>query len=201
MTRHRKLKRTEPAKLPTRYGIWTVTAFHDADRPDERNTHLAVVFGDPSGKKGVLTRVHSSCVTSEVFGSLRCDCAEQLDLAMRRIAKAGCGVVIYLRHEGRGIGLFNKIRAYHIQDHGFDTVEANKKLGLPVDSRDYHAAAAIVKALNVLSVRLLTNNPAKKAALRRIGIHVSARLSIRTKPNRYNKGYLKTKRRLLKHDL
>lgn len=201
MRKHLRFKASEAAKLPTKYGSWSVTAFHDTDKPDERNTHLAFVFGDVAGKKELLTRVHSSCLTSEVFGSLRCDCAGQLDLAMRRIAKAGAGTILYLRHEGRGIGLFNKIRAYHLQDHGFDTIEANKKLGLPVDSREYHAAVAMLKNLGVVSIRLLSSNPAKCRALKRLGILISARLPVKTRSNRYNKGYLDIKRRVLRHDL
>lgn len=158
-------------------------------------------MGDLMGARKLPVRVQSECLTSEVFGSLKCDCDDQLHLAMRKIRTSGRGAIVYLRQEGRGIGIFNKIRAYHLQDHGFDTVEANKKLGLPEDARDYAAAAAILKKMGVASVRVMTNNPLKVAGLKREGAVVSGRIPLRAKPGKFNRAYLKTKRDKMKHDL
>ncbi len=187
--------------LPTREGIWKTVAFYDAAAKKDGQTHLVLTMGDVAGARNLPVRVQSECLTSEVFGSLRCDCDDQLHLAMRAIRKAGKGALIYLRQEGRGIGIFNKIRAYHLQDHGFDTVEANRQLGLPDDSREYCAAAAILRKLGVESIRLMTNNPAKVAGLKSEGIVVAGKLPLRAKPGKYNRAYLKTKRDKMKHDL
>lgn len=199
----KKIVCTEPARLPTRLGTWMAVAFRSATGRREGDTHVALFLqgpgGDLAGAKSVLVRVQSECLTSEVFGSRKCDCADQLKAAMRAIRKAGRGVVVYLRQEGRGIGIFAKLRAYHLQDHGFDTVEANEQLGVPQDSREYSAAAAILKHLGVESARLMTNNPAKIAGLRKEGITVSVRIPLVTKPDRWNREYLRVKRKKMGH--
>ncbi|MBJ8348850.1 bifunctional 3,4-dihydroxy-2-butanone-4-phosphate synthase/GTP cyclohydrolase II [Antrihabitans sp. YC2-6] len=164
--------------------------------------HIALVHGDISGGAPVLTRVHSECLTGDVFGSCRCDCGAQLTEAMERIAMEGRGVVIYLRgHEGRGIGLAAKLQAYGLQDAGRDTVDANLELGLPVDSRHYGAAAHILRDLGVSAVRLLTNNPAKVGSLADMGIQVAARVGLTPLPNGHNEGYLHTKRERMGHEI
>jgi 3,4-dihydroxy 2-butanone 4-phosphate synthase/GTP cyclohydrolase II len=203
-TPHKKKNRlvcTEAATLPTREGTWKVIAFYDAASRKSGETHLVLCMGDVASAKNLLVRVQSECLTSEVFGSLKCDCDDQLHLAMRTIHKRGKGAIVYLRQEGRGIGIFNKIRAYHLQDHGFDTVEANRKLGLPDDAREYCGAAAILKKLGVESIRLMTNNPAKVSGLKKEGIAVTGKMPLRAKPGKYNRGYLKTKRDKMRHDL
>lgn len=187
--------------MPTREGTWKVIAFYDDSAKGDSETHLVLYMGDVAGAKKLPVRVQSECLTSEVFGSLRCDCDDQLHIAMRVIHKLGKGAIVYLRQEGRGIGIFNKIRAYHLQDHGFDTVEANRKLGLPDDSREYNEAAAILRRLGVESIRLMTNNPAKVSALKKEGVTVVGKMPLRAKPGKYNRGYLKTKRDKMKHDL
>lgn len=192
---------TEPANIPTRYGTWKAVAFYDAADRRDGNTHLVFYMGDVAGAKDLPVRVQSECMTSEVFGSLRCDCDEQLKMAMRRIGRRGTGAIVYLRQEGRGIGIFNKIRAYHLQDHGLDTVEANAKLGLPQDSREYCGAAAILRKLGVASVRLMTNNPLKIKGLEREGVAVKGRIPLRVRPGKYNRAYLKAKRDRMGHDL
>ena len=161
------------ATVPTEHGPMRFIVF----RWGRERDHVALVRGVPAGDD-TLVRVHSECITSEVFGSLKCDCALQLDRAMEAIASEGRGVVVYMRQEGRGIGLANKIRAYALQEHGADTVDANRALGLPDDARRYDGAAALLEALGVRSVRLLTNNPAKVRALRALGVTVRARLPI-----------------------
>jgi 3,4-dihydroxy 2-butanone 4-phosphate synthase/GTP cyclohydrolase II len=162
--------------------------------------HLALVFGDVDGAGDVLVRVHSECLTGEALGSRRCDCGAQLDEAMRRIAAAGRGVVVYMRgHEGRGIGLAMKIAAYALQDRGLDTVDANLALGLPADDRDYAAAAAILQALGVRSVRLLTNNPLKRQALEEHGVRLTGREAIEVDSHHDNLRYLTAKRDRMGH--
>lgn len=193
--------RTEAANIPTPTGVWKAIAFYDAADKRDGNTHLVFFVGAVAGAKDLLVRVQSECMTSEVFGSLKCDCADQLKMAMKRIARRGRGAVVYLRQEGRGIGIFNKIRAYHLQDHGLDTVEANARLGLPQDSREYRPAAAILRELGVASVRLLSNNPSKKKGLEEEGIVVTGRVSLRVRPGRHNRAYLKAKRDKMGHDL
>lgn len=162
--------------------------------------HVAIVKGDLNGHERVLVRVHSECLTGDVLGSTRCDCGSQLDAAMSRIAEAGQGVVVYLRgHEGRGIGLANKIRAYQLQDQGRDTVDANLELGLPVDARDYQVAADILRYLGVRSIRLMTNNPCKVKALANHGVQVDERVPVLTTPTGHNAAYLRTKQDKLGH--
>jgi GTP cyclohydrolase II len=179
------------ATLPTRYGTFTSYAYRVASGDAE---HLALVMGDVSGRESVLTRLHSECLTGDVLGSYRCDCGEQLDLALRYIAAEGRGVLLYLRgHEGRGIGLSNKIRAYHLQEQGLDTVEANLELGLPDDAREYDSAAAILRDLNVTSVRLMSNNPDKFDTLSKHGIPVCERVALAIPVRDENERYIRTK--------
>lgn len=189
------MTRYAETNLPTRHGTFAVTVFRDA----ENNEHLAISKGDLRGAEMVLTRVHSECFTSEVLGSLKCDCREQLELALESVAKAGRGVVIYLRQEGRGIGLGNKIRAYALQESGADTIEANVKLGLPVDARRYDLAAAILQQLQVRSIQLMTNNPDKAAQLEQFGVQVAGRVESHIAANEHSLGYLDTKRDKMGH--
>jgi GTP cyclohydrolase II len=179
------------ATLPTRYGTFTAYVFRVADGDAE---HVALVMGDVANKQSVLTRLHSECLTGDVLGSYRCDCGEQLDLALRYIAAEGCGVLLYLRgHEGRGIGLTNKIRAYALQEQGRDTVEANLDLGLPDDSREYDSAAGILRVLKVTSVRLMSNNPKKFDSLAKHGIPVCERVGLAIPMREENERYIRTK--------
>jgi GTP cyclohydrolase II len=186
--------RTLPkATLPTRHGDFETYVF-----PGE---HVALVFGDVAGREDTLVRVHSECMTSEVFGSLKCDCKEQLDAAMAAIARAGAGAVLYLRQEGRGIGLANKIRAYALQSRGHDTVDANRMLGLPDDARRYDVARDMLEHLGVASVRLMTNNPAKIRGLRALGVRVVGRVPVIVPPNPHSARYLEAKRLRMEHEL
>src|SRR5437764_6782964 len=173
-----QLTRYAEADLPTVYGPFRVYVYREgpASSPEHQPPeHMAIVRGQVAGQSNVLARVHSECWTSEVLGSLKCDCRDQLDAALARIAAEGAGVVVYLRQEGRGIGLGNKIRAYDLQNHGADTVEANLRLGFEADARSYDIAAAILADLGVHSVRLLTNNPLKVAGLESAGVKVADR--------------------------
>lgn len=190
------------APLPTRHGTFETHVFrsHDDD-PHLAREHVALVYGDVRGAVGVPVRVHSECMTSEVFGSLKCDCKEQLDAAMAEVARKGGGAVLYLRQEGRGIGLANKIRAYALQSSGHDTVDANRLLGLPDDARTYEVARDMLTHLGVASVALLTNNPEKVRQLRALGIEVVQRLPVIVAPNAHSVGYLEAKRLRMAHDL
>ena len=163
--------------------------------------HVALVLGDVCHKAGVLVRVHSECLTSEVFGSLKCDCRDQLEAAQAEIGRRGQGIVLYLRQEGRGIGLTNKIRAYQLQSIGHDTVDANRMLGLPDDARDYGAASAMLEHLGVGSIRLLTNNPAKVKALRALGVVIDGRAASHVGHNAHSAPYLEAKRLRMGHAL
>lgn len=191
------LVRTEEAWLPTKHGKFRIVAFTD---PATGLDHLAVISGTVRDRHGVLVRLHSECLTGDVLGSMRCDCGDQLDLALSKIADRD-GVVVYLRQEGRGIGLANKVRAYRLQDEGRDTVDANLELGLPSDSRDYRLAAAILESLGVACVRLMTNNPAKVSSLEEAGIQVVEREPHEIPANPSNKAYLATKRDRMDHAL
>ncbi len=199
-----QLRITAEAPVPTRFGTFNTMVFNFGD-PDPSThlspDHVALVMGDVRGRKGVTARVHSECLTSEVFGSLKCDCKEQLEAAEAEIARRGFGVVLYLRQEGRGIGLANKIKAYHLQSLGHDTVDANRLLNLPDDLREYDAAAAMLEHLGVESVRLLTNNPEKVDALRKLGIAVDERAPSLIRPNRFSASYLEAKRARMNHAL
>jgi 3,4-dihydroxy 2-butanone 4-phosphate synthase / GTP cyclohydrolase II len=185
-----------PVRLPTPYGDFSAHVWHTADGLQ----HLALVRGSLAGDEPVLVRIHSECLTGDVFGSLRCDCGAQLEQAVERVAEAGRGVVLYLRgHEGRGIGLAHKLRAYALQEQGFDTVEANLQLGFPADARDYDAASLILRGLGVTRVRLLTNNPDKLAALEQAGLEVVERVPLVDEPGPENVRYLRTKQERLGH--
>jgi len=195
--RHERLvHRVAEAKLPTKYGEFTAIAYKSDIDPDE---HLALVRGDISTEEPVLVRVHSECVTGDVFNSLRCDCGEQIALAMQSIAEEGRGVFLYMRQEGRGIGFHNKIRAYALQDKGLDTVEANLSLGFAPDLRDYGVGAQILAELGLRGIRLLTNNPKKVVGLEGYGLKVVETIPIITPPNPYNRDYLETKQKKLGH--
>lgn len=184
------------ARLPNRYGSFVIHCY--GSTADDKQ-HLALVKGDVAGHADVLVRVHSECLTGDVFGSTRCDCGEQLELALRAIGQAERGVLLYLRQEGRGIGLVQKLRAYNLQDEGLDTVEANLRLGHQADERDYHVAARILKDLGVRSVRLMTNNPRKLDDLLRYGIPVSARVPIQAPSHPENVRYLRAKVEKMAH--
>ena len=195
--RHEKLvHRVAEAKLPTGYGEFTAIAYKSDIDPDE---HLALVMGDITTEAPVLVRVHSECVTGDVFGSLRCDCGEQIALAMKSIAREGRGVFLYMRQEGRGIGFHNKLRAYALQDKGLDTVEANLSLGFAPDLRDYGIGAQILADLGLHEIRLLTNNPKKVIGLEGYGLKVVETIPVITTPNPHNLHYLETKREKLGH--
>lgn len=191
-----RVERYSECRLPTEYGAFQVIAYREQGNPNE---HLAIVRGDVEGAREVLCRAHSECFTGEILHSLKCDCREQLDLALRRIAEAGTGVVLYLRQEGRGIGLGDKLRAYHMQQKGYDTVDANRVLGFDDDLRRYHMAAAMLEDLGVRSVQLMTNNPSKVEQLRAEGIQVVRRVPHLVEPHELNRGYLETKRARMGH--
>jgi 3,4-dihydroxy 2-butanone 4-phosphate synthase/GTP cyclohydrolase II len=184
-----RAERSGPAKLPTKYGDFTIYVWKQNQRE-----HAVLVKGEVADADDVFVRMHSECLTGDAFGSLRCDCGPQLQEAMKRIEKEGRGIIIYLDgHEGRGIGIFNKIAAYDLQDKGMNTFDANTALGLDEDAREYTAAADILKDLRVKSIRLLTNNPEKSTALRRNGITVSEVVPLVAGRNEYNKNYLNAK--------
>ncbi|MFO7369433.1 MAG: bifunctional 3,4-dihydroxy-2-butanone-4-phosphate synthase/GTP cyclohydrolase II [Bacteroidales bacterium] len=186
----------DKAKLPTKYGTFTVIPFI---QKSNRMEHLALIKGTWTPEDPVLVRVHSSCMTGDIFGSYRCDCGSQLHNAMRMIEKEGRGVIIYLNQEGRGIGLFNKIKAYNLQEKGRDTVEANLDLGFEEDERDYGVGASILHALGLGKIRLITNNPVKRAGLEGYGISVVENIPLNIPPNEHNLFYLKTKKNKMGH--
>ncbi|MBK6695203.1 MAG: GTP cyclohydrolase II [Myxococcales bacterium] len=186
--------------LPTRHGTFTTHVFEETTDDGLTKEHVVLAMGDISGE-AALVRVHSECMTSEVFGSLKCDCKEQLEHALAEIGRRGRGAVIYLRQEGRGIGLANKIRAYELQARGHDTVDANRMLGLPDDARRYDVAADLLRHFNVASILLVTNNPEKVAGLRALGVRVDGRVGVVIAPTPFSQGYLEAKRVRMKHDL
>ena len=190
------VRKTTEANLPTKHGNFKVICYEDC----YKGQHLALVKGNVKGKKNVFVRVHSECLTGDALGSLRCDCGPQLEKALQIIGKNG-GVLIYMAQEGRGIGLMNKIAAYHYQDHGMDTVEANLKLGFKADARDYTIGSQILADLGLSTIKLLTNNPRKIIGLEKYGLEIVERVPIVIKPNKVNKKYLKTKKEKLGHYL
>ena len=195
-TREKLVEPVEVIRLPTDHGDFDLHLYRS--KVDGQH-HLALVRGDVAGKKNVLVRVHSECLTGDVFGSRRCDCGSQLHTALRQVAKAGCGVVLYMRQEGRGIGLAPKIKAYKLQEQGYDTVEANEKLGYGMDLREYGLGAQILCDLGLKTIRLLTNNPKKVVGLEGYGLKIVEQLPIRVKPNPHNERYLKVKREKMGH--
>jgi 3,4-dihydroxy 2-butanone 4-phosphate synthase/GTP cyclohydrolase II len=197
--RHDQLvERVVKTQLPTGFGVFEVVGYRSL--VDDKH-HVALVKGDVAGREDVLVRVHSECLTGDVFHSLRCDCGEQLESALAMIEDAGQGVLLYLAQEGRGIGLLNKLRAYSLQDGGLDTVDANLELGLPVDLRDYGIGAQILVDLGLSSIRILTNNPKKIRGLEGYGLSVSEQVPIIHAPNPHNEEYLRAKRDRLGHRL
>lgn len=195
-TREKQVELEEVVQLPTDYGDFMLHLYRS--RLDGQH-HLALVCGDLKSRKTVLVRVHSECLTGDVFGSKRCDCGPQLHQAMKMIAEAGCGVIVYMRQEGRGIGLAPKIKAYKLQEQGYDTVEANQKLGFGMDLREYGMGAQILADLGLRSIQLLTNNPRKIVGLEGYGLKIAQQVPMRIKPNPHNLNYLKTKREKLGH--
>ena len=202
LIRHRRqseklVLRAAEARIPTKWGEFTCYAYHSLL---DQGTHLALVMGAPQGQDNVLVRVHSECLTGDVFSSLRCDCGNQLDAAMAKIAEAGMGVLVYLRgHEGRGIGIHNKLLAYQLQDGGLDTVEANLQLGLPADRREYGIGAQILVDLGITTMRYMTNNPAKYGGLEGFGLEMVERVPLQGVTNPENIAYLRTKREKMGH--
>lgn len=196
--RELNVRRVAEANLPTEYGAFRIIGYEDESTGE---SHVALVKGQVAGKENVLVRLHSECLTGDVFRSKRCDCGEQYAAAMRQIEREGCGVLLYLRQEGRGIGLLNKLRAYALQEQGYDTVEANEMLGFPADMREYGSAAKMLYDLGIKSVRLLTNNPRKIKGLEKWGVTVSERVPLEMKVKPENRRYLETKKRKLGHML
>lgn len=198
LNNERLVERVADSLMPTRYGEFRAIAYRTLIDTRE---HMAFVMGDIDPEEPTLARVHDQCVTGDVFGSLRCDCGEQLDKALRLVAEAGRGAVVYMDQEGRGIGLHNKIRAYHLQDGGLDTVEANEALGFPADKREYGIGMQILLDLGIRKMRLMTNNPIKRAGLEGFGLEIVDRVPIEVTPNPHNVRYLRTKREKMGHML
>ena len=190
------IRKTTEAELPTKYGNFKVICYEDYNK----SQHLALVKGNLKSKKNVFVRVHSECLTGDALGSLRCDCGQQLEKSLKLISRHG-GVLLYMAQEGRGVGLMNKIAAYHLQDHGMDTVEANLKLGFKADARDYTIGAQILADLGLSAIKLLTNNPRKIEGLEKYGLKIVERVPIVIKPNKINKRYLQVKKQKLGHYL
>lgn len=194
---NKKIKYIASCRLPTEWGIFTMHGFEEADGQE----HIALSMGDFSDGLPVLSRIHSECLTGDALFSQKCDCGPQLKAAMQAVQKEGRGIIVYLRQEGRGIGLINKIRAYRLQDQGLDTVEANLKLGLPVDARDFSLAKHIYDHLGVHEIKLLTNNPEKVSTLQQAGISIVERIPLQVGENSENERYLHTKAEKLGHFL
>jgi GTP cyclohydrolase II len=191
-----KIKFSQKAKLPTNYGVFNIISFK---QENDIHQHCLLYLGDISGQDNVLTRIHSECLTGDVFTSKKCDCGEQLDESMRAISEKGSGIILYLRQEGRGIGLFNKINAYALQDKGQDTIQANHSLGFNTDLRDYTIAVKALDYLKIKSIELLSNNPDKIEVWKNSGINISKRIPLIIKTNKYNLDYLNVKKDQLNH--
>lgn len=189
------INKTASANLPTKFGHFRLNVYKSEDGAE----HVALIKGQPQNP--VLVRIHSSCTTGDIFSSLKCDCGEQLEQSLKKIQQNGEGVILYLNQEGRGIGLTNKIKAYALQEKGYDTVEANELLGLPIDARDYKTAAEILHDLGIFKLYLLTNNPDKEQQLTKYGVKIAKRVKLETTPNAANKSYLETKKNKMLHHL
>ncbi|MEN3044298.1 MAG: bifunctional 3,4-dihydroxy-2-butanone-4-phosphate synthase/GTP cyclohydrolase II [Candidatus Hydrothermales bacterium] len=198
LKRERLVKRVSNIFLPTKFGNFRLYAYEDIV---EEDVHLVLLMGEPEGKDNVLVRVHSQCITGDILHSLRCDCGEQLERALEMIKEEGEGVLVYMRQEGRGIGLLNKLKTYELQEKGLNTVEANEAIGFPPDLRDYGIGAQILLDLNLKKIRLLTNNPSKIVGLQGYGIEILERIPIEVEPNENNKEYLKIKKEKMGHFL
>lgn len=192
------ITREVSVRLPTQLGDFRLQAYKQKDTDQD---HLALIKGEWNADEPILVRVHSSCLTGDIFGSCRCDCGPQLHAAMERIEKEGKGVIVYLNQEGRGIGLLNKLKAYKLQENGMDTVEANEALGFSMDERDYGVGAQILRDLNISKIKLMTNNPKKRAGLMGFGLEIVENVSLQIKSNKHNSLYLKTKKEKLGHNL
>jgi 3,4-dihydroxy 2-butanone 4-phosphate synthase/GTP cyclohydrolase II len=192
------ITREVSVQLPTELGDFRLQAYKQKDTDQD---HLALIKGEWNAEDPILVRVHSSCLTGDIFGSCRCDCGPQLHAAMERIEKEGKGVIVYLNQEGRGIGLLNKLKAYKLQENGMDTVEANEALGFGMDERDYGVGAQILRDLNISKIKLMTNNPKKRAGLMGFGLEIVENVSLQIKSNKHNSLYLKTKKEKLGHNL
>lgn len=194
----RTIERGEEVNMPTKYGTFRLIPFRQTDNGLE---HVALIKGEWKPDEPVLVRVHSSCATGDIFGSYRCDCGEQLHMAMQQVEKEGRGVILYMNQEGRGIGLMNKIRAYKLQENGFDTVDANVHLGFKPDERDYGVGAQILRDLGVKKMRLMTNNPVKRVGLESFGLEITENVPIQVEPNKYDIEYLRTKKSRMGHTI
>jgi 3,4-dihydroxy 2-butanone 4-phosphate synthase/GTP cyclohydrolase II len=192
------VKLEEVVDMPTKYGHFKLAAFSQSNSKD---IHLALMKGEWNEDEPVMVRVHSSCATGDILHSLRCDCGEQLDLAMQTIEKEGKGVLLYMQQEGRGIGLLNKLKTYKLQEQGLDTVEANIKLGFKMDERDYGIGAQILRKLNIQKIKLLSNNPKKRIGLIGYGLEIVENVSIKSVPNTHNQKYLDTKKEKMGHEI
>jgi len=199
--RERLIEKIATVELPTVHGSFVAHAYKNVLDENAERVHIALVKGEVNGRMGVLVRVHSECLTGDVFGSLRCDCGPQLSAAMEMVEKEGCGVVLYMRQEGRGIGIAEKLKAYQLQEKGLDTVEANAALGFAPDLRDYGIGAQILLDLGVQNIRLLTNNPRKVVGLQGYGLEIAERIPLVIPPNKFNERYLGTKEQKLGHML